>query len=116
MHYILEVSRYTNIVYIGVYLVPTYTERLFSTVCYFLSYFCRSFYFRLFLSQVSKFHNFFLTCSESETRCGFLVFSLMECSIPSFQYFFSFFHVVCKLLKSLFSHFLLVSKLHELSL
>ena len=28
MYYILEVSRYTNIVYIGVYLVLTYEEKL----------------------------------------------------------------------------------------
>ena len=39
MYYILEVSRYTNIVYIGMYLVLTIVERLFSTVCYFKAVF-----------------------------------------------------------------------------
>ena len=37
MHYILKVSRFTNIVYIGKYLVLTYTERLFSTVAAFIA-------------------------------------------------------------------------------
>ena len=32
MHYILEVSRYTKIVYVGLNLVLTSIERLFSTV------------------------------------------------------------------------------------
>ena len=40
IHYILELSKYTNNVYIGKYLVVTYIERLFSTVCYFFSYVC----------------------------------------------------------------------------
>ena len=63
MHYILEVSRYTNIAYIGVYLVLTYIEMLFSAVCYFLSGFCWSVNC---MRRVSKFHNFFLICSETE--------------------------------------------------
>ena len=37
MNYILEVPRYTNIVYMVVYLVLTYIERVFLTVCSFLS-------------------------------------------------------------------------------
>ena len=40
MHSVLQVSKYTNIVYIvyiGVSLVLTQIERLFSTVCYFLT-------------------------------------------------------------------------------
>ena len=56
MHYVLEVSRYTNIFYIGVYWVLTWIERLVSTVCYFLSYF---FWSVNYMSRVSKFHNFF---------------------------------------------------------
>ena len=48
---------------------------------------------------------------------GILLLSLMESSIPTFQYFFlAIFHLVCKLLKSLFKSFFLVSKFYELSL
>ena len=64
----LKVSRYTNVVYIGVYLVLTLIERLFLTVSHFLSYFCWSVNY---MSQVIKFHNFFLTCSETEARSAF---------------------------------------------
>ena len=46
MQYILEVPGYTNIVYIGVYLVLGEIERLFATVSYFLSFFCRSAVFK----------------------------------------------------------------------
>ena len=66
-------------VYIGVYLVLTYTERLCSTVWYLLSW------------QVSKLHNLFLTCSEAEERFtfeDFLEFLFMESSIPTLPYFF----------------------------
>ena len=42
--------------------------KLFSTVCYFLSHFCWSVNY---VSRVSKFHNFFLTCSETVARCIF---------------------------------------------
>ena len=40
--YIFEVSRYTIIVYIEEYLVMTYVERLFSTVCCLFNYICWS--------------------------------------------------------------------------
>ena len=86
-HYILEMWGYTNIVYIGVYLVFTYREKLFSTVCYFLSYFAGQ--------LISHVRNTGKSCISE-----LLVFSFMGSSIPTFQYFFSFFHVVCKLLKS----------------
>ena len=52
--YILEESRYINIVYMGRFFVLTYIERLFSTVCCFFSYYGRSVNC---LSRVSKFHN-----------------------------------------------------------
>ena len=39
MLYILEMSRYTIIVYIGMYLVLTYIETLIATGCYFLGIF-----------------------------------------------------------------------------
>ena len=63
--YILEVSRYINIVYIGRYLVLTYIERFFSTVHCFFSYICWSVNCIIW---VSKFHNFFLTYPETEAR------------------------------------------------
>ena len=47
---------------------------------------------------------------------GILVLSFMDSSIPTFLYIFIIFHLVCELLKSLFSHILLVSKFYELIL
>ena len=41
-HYILKMSKYTNIVYIGRYLVLTYIEIFISTVCYIFSLICWS--------------------------------------------------------------------------
>ena len=70
------------------------------------------------MSQVSKLHKVFLTCSESEERLIFESFSIvfMESSISTFQYIFSNFHLVCKLFQSLFYPFLLVSKLFKSSI
>ena len=97
------------------YLALIWIERLFSTVCFFLSYFSWSVNY---MSRVSKFHYFFLTCSETEARCIFKGF--WYCHLWKVQYQFSniflaLFHLVCQLLKSLFSPFLFVSKLYELS-
>ena len=58
---VLKMSRYTNIVSIGRYLVLTYIERFISTVCCFFSYICWSVNC---MSWVSKFNNFFLTCTK----------------------------------------------------
>ena len=57
IYYILKMSRYANIVYIGRYLVLRYMERFNSTVCCFFSYICWSVNC---MSWVSKFNNFFL--------------------------------------------------------
>ena len=65
VHYILRMSRYTNIVYIGRYLVLTYIERFISTVCCFFNFICWSVNS---MSRVSKFNNFFLTFTETEAR------------------------------------------------
>ena len=66
-HYIFEVSRYTNIVYIGKYLVPTYIMKgLFVTKLYLLV--------SKLYELVRKFHNFFLTSSETEAWFIFEVF------------------------------------------
>ena len=54
MHYVLEMSRHTNIVYIGMYFVLTYLERLFIR---FFGYICSSVNY---MSRVSNFHNSFV--------------------------------------------------------
>ena len=104
-YYILKMSRYTNIVYIGRYLVLTYIERFISTVCCFFSYICWSVNC---MSWVSKFNNFFLTCTETEARFIFEGFNIVlygKFISDSLQYFFSFFDLVCKLFKGLFQSF-----------
>ena len=113
INYILKMSRYTNIVCIGRYLVLTYTERFIAIVCCFLSYICWSVNC---ISWVSKFHNSFLTCTEIETSLYFrtLIISFMESSFPTLRNFFHFFYLVHKLF-SQFSAHLSVSKLYQLS-
>ena len=67
MHYILEVSRYTSIVYLGRHLVLTdiYRNIFFNSLLLFFSYICWSVNY---MSWISKLHNFFLTCLETEAR------------------------------------------------
>ena len=89
----------THVVYIRTYLVPAYIERLFSIVCCFFRYI---FWSANYISWISKFHNFFLTCSETEARFTFGVLQVlpfMEKLFQTFQYRFSFLHLVCKLFK-----------------
>ena len=74
VHYILRMSRYTNIVYIGRYLVLTYIERFISTVSCFFSYICWSVDC---MKSISKFNNFFLTCRETEARFLFEDFNFV---------------------------------------
>ena len=99
-HYNLKMSRYTNIVNIGRYLVLTYIETFISTVCCFFSYICWSVNF---ISWVSKFNNFFLTCTETDARFIFEGFNIvfMENSSLTHWYFFCIFYLVCKLFKGL---------------
>ena len=40
MGWTVDISRYTNVVYIGIYSVLTYNKRLILTVCDFFSFFC----------------------------------------------------------------------------
>ena len=68
-------SRYRNIVYIGRYLVLTYIERFISIVCCFFSYICWSVNC---MSWVSKFNNFFLTCTENKARFIFEGFNILR--------------------------------------
>ena len=113
MHYVLEVSRYTNTVYVRFYLLSTYIERLFSTACYFLSYFCCSVNC---MGQASKFHKFFPNKFWNWGKVYIwepLLLWFAESSVPTFSTFLGFFHLTCKLLKSLFSHLLSLSKAYE---
>ena len=100
-YYILKMSRYTNIVYIGRYLVLTYIERFSSTVCCFFSYIYWS---ANYMSWVSKFNNFFLTCTETETRFIFEGFNIVPYGkfISDSPILFCFIYLVCKLFKGLF--------------
>ena len=100
-YYILKMSRYTNIVYIGRYLVLTYIERFISTVCCFFNYICWPVNC---MSWVSKFNNFFLTCRETEARFIFESFNIVLYGkfISNSAILFSLFCLVCKLSKGLF--------------
>ena len=73
IHYILKVLRYTNVVYIGRYLVLTYKERFISTVCCIFSYI---FWSVNCMSWVNKFNKFFLTRTETEARFIFEGFNI----------------------------------------
>ena len=100
-YYILKMSRYTNIVYIGRYLVLRYKERFISTFFWFFSYICWSVNC---ISWVSKFNNFFLTCRETEARFIFEGFNIVLYGkfIYDSRILFLFFYLVCKLCKGLF--------------
>ena len=101
IHSILKMSTYTNMVYIGRYLVLTYIEEFISTVCCFFSYICWSVNC---MSWVSKLSNCFQTCRETEARFIFeiLILSFMESSFLTPPYIFCFFYLVCNLFKGLF--------------
>ena len=53
-----------NIVFIEIYIVLVYIERLISTVCFFFIHFML---FGELYELVCKLHNKFLTCSETDT-------------------------------------------------
>ena len=131
----MEVSRYTNIVYIGNYVVLTYIERLFSAVCYFFSYIGWSVNC---MNWVSTFRNVFLMCLEIEARFIFGCFKYCPLWKVRFQLsgiFVAFFIWSVSCWRDFFSHFvgqkivwveslnhvtyfqliLLVSKFYELS-
>ena len=63
IHYILKMSRYTNIFYIGMYLVPIYIKRFVLRVCCTFSFICGSVNC---MSWASKLNKFFLRCTETE--------------------------------------------------
>ena len=103
-YYILKMSRYTNIVYIGRYLVLTYIERFFSTVCCFFSYICWSVNC---MSWVSKFSNFFwhIRKLRQDLYSRALILSFMENSFLMPRYFFCFFIWFVNCLRYFFSHY-----------
>ena len=104
--YILEMSRYINIVYMGGFFVLTYIERLFSAVCCFFSYIsclvnCKSW--------VSKFHHFF---SGILGNCGkiyiwglFKYFSLWKVHFQLSGTYLTFFIWPVNCLRDFFSYF-----------
>ena len=94
-------SRYTNIVYVGGYLVVTYIKRFISTACCFFSYICWSV---KCMSWVSKFNNFFLLCTETEVRFAFEGFhsTLYGKFISDSLILFRFLYLVCKLFRGPF--------------
>ena len=114
LNYALQVrsARYTNVVYIGLYLVLTYRERLFSTVWNFLNCFCLSLNC---MSRASKFQKRFCDMLGNwELYLRVFSFAIYGKFNSNFPVFFSFFHVIC-LGHFLSRFFLLVSKLYELS-
>ena len=116
MHFILEVSRYTNIAYIGVYLALICIERLFSTVWYFLNYFCWSV---KYMSRPSKFLQIFYDMQNTEAKLIFESFYHWHLWKVQFQLsnnFLGFFMWSVNCSSHIFSHFLLIIKLFELSL
>ena len=80
-------SRDAHIVYTEMYVVVTYIETLFPTTCYFFSSICWSVNC---MSQVSKFHNFFLTCLETEAIFVFESFNYCQLWKVQFQLFSTF--------------------------
>ena len=100
-YHILKKWRYTNIVYIGRYLILTNIERFISTSCCFFSYMCWSVNC---MSWVSKFNNFFLTCTETEARFIFKDFNIVLYGnfISDSPKLFSFSLSACKSFKGLF--------------
>ena len=116
MHFILEVSRYTNIAYIGVYLALICIERLFSTVWYFLNYFCWSV---KYMSRPSKFLQIFYDMQNTEGKLIFERFYHWHLWKVQFQLsnsFLGFFMWSVSCSSHILSHFLLIIKLFELNL
>ena len=114
LSYALQVrsARYTNVVYIGLYLVLTYRERLFSTVWNFLNCFSLSLNC---MCRVSKFQKRFCDILGNwELYLRVFSFVIYGKFNSNFSVFISFFHVIC-LGHFLSRFFLLVSKLYELS-
>ena len=95
----------TNILYIGRYLALTYRESFFFNSLLIFSYISLSVNC---MSWVSKFHNFFLTCSETEARFIFEIFKYCPFWKNSFHIsgtFLAFFNCSVNCSRDLFSHF-----------
>ena len=101
-YYILKMSRYTNIAYIGRYLILTYIERFVWTVCCFFSYICWS---ANCMSWVSNFIILFFWHVPKLMQglyLSALILFFMESLFLTPQYFFCFLYLVCKLFKGPF--------------
>ena len=105
----MKLSRYTHTVYVERYLVLTYIEKIFSTVCCFFSYICWSVDC---MSWVSKF--------ITETEARFLFQGLKYCTLwkVDLQYSYTFFAFLSglQIVQGTFLAFFSVSKLYELRL
>ena len=105
-YYILKMSKYANIVYIGKYLVLTYIERFFSTVCWFLSYISWSVNC---INWVSKLNNIFfwhVRKLNQDLYLRVLILSFMESSFLTPWYFFCVFIWSVNCLRDFFSLFI----------
>ena len=103
MYYILEVSRYTKNCLYGSAFSTDINGKIIFNCLLLISHFR---WLVNYMNEVSKFHNFFLTCSETERQGVYLRdFNIVICGKfhSKFPVLFSpFFHLVCKLFKSLF--------------
>ena len=104
-----------NCLYWSVFSTDVYRKIAFNRLLLFKLFMLVS---KLYESVNSKFS--FLTCLETEARFIFEGFSIIIYGKfnSNFQvlFYFLFFHAVCILFKSVFNHFLSVSKLHQFSL
>ena len=100
INYILEMSRYTNIVYWKVFSTNIYRKIYFKSLLVF-RYIC---WLVNCMSWVSKLNNFFWYAGKLrlDLYLRALILPFMESSFLTLQYFFCFFYLVCKLFKGLF--------------
>ena len=101
MHYILKMSRYTNIVYVGRYLVLTNIEKSISIVCCFFSYICWSVNCMRWVGKSKKFF-WHVRKLRQDLHLRALILFFMESSFLTPWYFFCFPYLVRKLFKGLF--------------
>ena len=96
MHYVSDTARYPSIVFVGLYLILAYIERLISTVWCFFNYFGVSINC---MSWVGELHNIFLTCAETEAISMFEAFSIIiyENPIQTIYLVSNFSNLICKI-------------------
>ena len=115
MHYNVEVLRYTNIVYVGAYLVKTYVKNCSQLFVTFKAIFC---WLAICISRVSKFHSYFDMNRNSDKiyLLGILVLPLWKFQSQLSSTYLAFLKWSINCSSHFFIHFLLYSKFYELSL